>query len=143
MFEANASAEAAELDRELAWPKLAAQLGLSGMTQNLLLNMFMVQQGEHIVLNVEPGHFRLLNKNHEGRIVEAFKTHFGAATTIEFVDGLQSGQETPMMWRERRAAEMLAEAKEAVRQDPNVLQLLETFDAVLLEDSVEALGELN
>lgn len=128
---------------ELAWPQEAAAMGLTGMTQNLLLNMFKAEQGERVQLYVESGHFRLLNKVHESRIIEAFKARMGAAYEIVFTEGLQTGQETPMMWRERRQAERLVEAKQAVRQDPNVIQLLEVFDAVLLEDSVEALGELS
>lgn len=139
----SANSEPSAINTELGWPQEAVSLGLTGMTQNLLLNMFKTQQGDQIQLNVESGHFRLLNKVHESRITEAFKARFGAACELSFIEGLQHGQETPMMWRERRQAERLLEAKQAVRQDPNVIQLLEVFDAVLVEDSVEALGELS
>lgn len=134
---------AAATEGELEWPQLATQLGLTGMTLNFLLNMYAKFEESSVRLYVETGHYRLFTRNHESRIVEAMRARFGADFGIEFTEGLQAGQETPMMWRERRAAERLAEAKVAVKADPNVIQLLEAFDAILLEDSVEALGELS
>lgn len=134
---------AAATEGELEWPQLATQLGLTGMTLNFLLNMYAKFEESSVRLYVETGHYRLFTRNHESRIVEAMRARFGSDFGIEFTEGLQAGQETPMMWRERRAAERLAEAKVAVKADPNVIQLLEAFDAILLEDSVEALGELS
>ena len=131
-----------EMSAENAWPLLAAQLGLSGMTLNLLLNMFLEQRESELLLHVEPGHYRLLNQNHEKRIIEGLQEHFGAHFIVRFQEGLAADHETPMMWRERRAAEMLEDAKAAIQQDPNIQQLVKEFDAIVLEDSIEALGEL-
>lgn len=131
-----------EMSTENAWPLLAAQLGLSGMTLNLLLNMFLEQRESELLLHVEPGHYRLLNQNHEKRIIEGLQAHFGAHFIVRFQEGLAADHETPMMWRERRAAEMLEDAKAAIQQDPNIQQLVKEFDAIVLEDSIEALGEL-
>ncbi len=125
------------------WPKIASQMPVSGMTQNLLLNMAFSQIGDKICLNVEPGHYRLLNANHESRIREAIETRFGSGVTLSFVEGLEQGQETPMMWRARKREQMLDDARLSLKNDPNVLQILEVFDAILVEDSIQALGELH
>jgi len=141
--EAPAAAVSGEVRAEAdIWPALASRLNVSGMTQNLLLNMAYTETEGAIRLNVEAGHFRLLNANHEARIREAFQTNF-PNHKIEFVEGLLAGQETPMMWRERKRASMLQAAKDSMKQDPNVKHILDVFDGVLLEDSIQAHGELH
>lgn len=138
---ANASPEAVSIESD-SWPVQSMQIGVSGMTQNLLFNMSLLEQDDATVLYVETGHYRLLNSNHEKRIVEAVQAFLGNAKPVKFVDGLLAGQETPMMWRERRAAEMLQKAKDEVGRDPNVQQLIEAFDAFVVDGSIKALGEL-
>ena len=142
-----ASVSASELPEAVSvlsdsWPVQSMQIDVSGMTQNLLFNMSLLEQEEATVLYVETGHYRLLNSNHEKRIVAAVQAFLGNAKPVKFVDGLLAGQETPMMWRERRAAEMLQKAKEEVGRDPNVQQLIEAFDAFVVDGSIKALGEL-
>ena len=124
---------------DLPWPKQVLKIAVTGMTQNLLFNMAMQKQDDQITLNVETGHFRLLNDGHRQRIENAIRDYFGDSVQIAFIEGLDAGQETPMMWRERRAAELLAQAKEAVQQDPNVQELIREFDAILVDESIKAL----
>lgn len=128
---------------DMEWPRQAIRLGLSGMTQNLLFNMYKSSNGDNAVLNVESGHYRLLTDNHKKRIVEALREHLGLHGSIEFIDGLVPGQETPAMWRERINAERLRQAKDSLQADPNVQTLIAEFDARLVEESVVALGEVN
>lgn len=132
----------AEPDSDLIWPKKVLEVGVTGMTQNLLFNMSPEFDRSQVTLFVESGHYRLLNEGHQQRIVAAMQACFGEQMQVRFVDGLKSGQETPMMWRERRAAELLAEARQSVQQDPNVQALMREFDAVLVEESIKALGQL-
>lgn len=142
------SGESAAVDPN-SWPVRAAQVPVSGMTQNLLLNMALVQDNQTLRLFVDPGHYRLLNDNHRKRIQEAlcgcFMPQEKAAEPlqVEFIEGLQPGQETPMMWRERRRAEMQTQARALIQSDDNVRQLIEIFDAHVIEESIEALGALH
>lgn len=124
------------------WAKKVLNVDVSGMTQNLLLNMALESSAETLTLFVESGHYRLLNDGHQSRIVKAMQAQFGDSFQVVFVDGLQLDHVTPMMWRERRREDMLKEAKQALNQDPNVLALIESFDAVLADDSIKALGSL-
>ncbi|MDX1453251.1 MAG: DNA polymerase III subunit gamma/tau [Oleiphilaceae bacterium] len=127
------------------WPMQASRVPVTGMTQNLLLNMAMERSQNVVKLFVDTGHYRLLNDSHRRRIVEAMQQSLdqGERCQIEFVEGLQAGHETPMMWRERRRAEMQSEARHIIMADPHVQQLIEAFDARVIEDSIEALGDLN
>ena len=137
--------QSSEADQD-SWPIRAASVPVSGMTQNLLLNMALQQDHERVRLYVDAGHYRLLNDNHRRRIIEALPavlSHHGEPLQIEFVEGLEAGQETPMMWRERRRAEMQEQAKALIQNDENVRQLIETFDARVIEESIEALGALH
>lgn len=127
---------------DMAWPRKVLEVGVTGMTQNLLFNMVPERQDEKMTLYVESGHYRLLNDGHQKRIESAMQACFGEQIQVHFADGLKPGQETPMMWRERRAAELLADARVAVKQDPNVQALMHEFDAVLVEESIKALGQL-
>lgn len=124
------------------WSQLAPTLGVTGMTMNLLLNTVVEEDGSALKVYVETGHYRLLNESHQKRIDAALKAHFTDASQVEFIQGLAEHHETPMMWRERRAAEMLEMAKQSVQQDPNVQLLIDAFDAVIVENSIQAIGEL-
>ncbi len=125
-----------------SWPVRSMQVAVSGMTQNLMFNMSLDELDDETILYVETGHYRLLNSNHEKRIVEAMQAFLGNSKPLKFVDGLLAGQETPMMWRERRAGEMLQAATEEAGRDPNVKQLIEAFDASIVDGSIKALGDL-
>ncbi|KZX86199.1 hypothetical protein A3715_16470 [Oleiphilus sp. HI0009] len=126
----------------MSWPRQAIRLGLTGMTQNLLMNMVKRIHGEVMELAVETGHFRILNDTHKKKIVQALKDALAWNGAIEFKDGVDAGQETPAMWRERMREEQLIEAKQKLHADENVKQLIAEFDGRLIEDSVVALGTI-
>jgi len=127
----------------MIWPRQAMRMGLTGMTQNLLFNMYKTENAESITLFVEGGHYRLLNRNHEARIKAAFSELTNDLRDIHFVEGLSDSHETPAMWRARMNAERLETVKENLYKDPVVQALIEEFDGQLIENSVQALGEIS
>jgi DNA polymerase-3 subunit gamma/tau len=129
--------------QDMVWPRQAIRLGLSGMTQNLLFNMCKDERDACARMYVESGHYRLLTKNHRTRIEAAIKTILTNVSSVEFVEGLLEGQETPAMWRERMTAARLEDTKKSLYSDPNVQSLLNEFDGELLEDSIVVLGEID
>ncbi len=118
-----------------AWARRVRELGLSGMTLNLLMNAACVEQGQQLTLYVESGHFRLLNPNHQARIRDAIAAQ-QPQIQVEFVDGLQAGQETPAQWYARRDQERLEAARLAIHADPLVQRLVREFDARVIEESI-------
>ena len=63
---------------------------------------------------------------------------FDGCSALECIEGLQSKHETPMMWRERKRAEMQAEAIVCIEADPHVQEMLACFDGVLIKESISA-----
>lgn len=129
------TSEKAPESSDAIWPIQVRQLGLSGMTLNLVMNMAHEIEDGRQTLYVERGHFRLLTPNHEARIREAIAAQISPVPLV-FVEGLKPGQETPAMWFARREQERLVEAKRAIFADPQVQSLLEAFDARIIEDSI-------
>jgi len=144
----NASSDDLEL---MEWPRQAIRLGLSGMTQNLMMNMVKEQvrgqeaqgQTEDVLrMHVESGHYRLLNDSHKKKITQALNEVLNWSGRVEFVDGLSPSMETPAMWRERMKLERLNQAKQNLLADPNVQQLIAEFDGRMLEESVVSLSPI-
>lgn len=120
-----------------AWNRQVNELGLSGMTLNFMLNSVLTFDTDRIHVCMESGHYRLLNENHERRINEALRLNFPDCQQVEFVDGLQAGQETPMMWRERFQQERREHAKTLIMNDPHVGFIVQEFQANLIEASIQ------
>ena len=136
------STRATESD-ESSWSVQAAQLGLSGMTLNLLLNAVLEENEQGLQLYFDAGHYRLLNPSHESRIRAAIQQAYSYGQQINFFNGLKENQETPMMWRERKRGEMQVQAELLIKSDPNVQKILEVFDGVLVENSIKAIGDVS
>lgn len=127
---------------DLEWPRQALRLGLSGMTQNLLMNMVKQEAEAGLRMFVESGHFRLLNDSHKKKIRQALSDAGIWNGSVEFVEGLDPSHESPAMWRERMREERLVEAKQSLLADPNVQQLIAEFDGRMIEDSVVSLSPI-
>ena len=126
-----------------SWSIRAAQLGLTGMTLNLLLNSVLEENEQGLELYFDAGHYRLLNPSHESRIRAAIQQAYSYDLQITFFNSLKENQETPMMWRERKRGELQVQAEKLIKSDPNVLKILEVFDGVLVENSITALGDVS
>jgi len=126
-----------------SWSVRAAQLGLSGMTLNLLLNSVLEENEQGLALYFDAGHYRLLNPSHESRIRAAIQQAYSYDQKITFFNSLKENQESPMMWRERKRGEMQVQAVQLIKSDPNVQKILDVFDGVLVENSIKAIGEVS
>jgi DNA polymerase-3 subunit gamma/tau len=127
---------------DLEWPRQALRLGLSGMTQNLLMNMVKQEGESDLRMFVESGHYRLLNDSHKKKIRQALSDAGIWNGSVDFVEGLDPSHESPAMWRERMREERLVEAKQSLLADPNVQQLIAEFDGRMIEDSVVSLSPI-
>ncbi len=124
------------LQMENPLPLILPQLELTGMTQNLAANTGLKLGEMAATLTVDEGHFRLLTDVHKSRIVEAFKKKFGEQFHLEFAMGKPEA-ETPAEWKERKRQERLRKAVGSIEGDPNVVSLVNRFDATILLSTVE------
>ncbi|OEY67738.1 DNA polymerase III subunit gamma/tau [Marinobacter sp. X15-166B] len=117
------------------WPREFRSLGIVGMPGNLASHGAMHREGDAWVLTLEDGHARLLNDRHQSRILDALKQRFGGATTLRIEVGDTQGL-TPAVWEEQQRQARQASAEEAIRNDPLVNEIVERFDARVVEESI-------
>ncbi len=120
------------------WPHILPLLNLTGMTQNLAANTSLNLEKNRAELCAAEGNFKLLTGTHKSRIVAAFKLLFGESYNVDFLQG-RSEIETPAEWKGRKKAERLALAISSIETDPNVVTLVNRFDATILTSTVEPL----
>ena len=120
------------------WPHILPLLKLTGMTQNLAANTSLKLEQNRAELCAAEGNLRLLTDTHKSRIVAAFKQLFGDNFGVDFSLG-RTEIETPAEWKERKKEERLALAISSIETDPNVVTLVNRFDATILKETVEPL----
>lgn len=125
-----------ELKDQDAWIQCALRLPVKGMTKNILLQTSLIQYAQSdLQLALDPQFFGLVNEVHQQRIEEALLSYFGQTVKLQVV-ARTSELETPMAYQERMKSERLAEAKEALEQDPVVQDLMQRFGARLEEGTI-------
>ncbi len=118
------------------WSEVFHYLGLTGVTRTLAANCILIDvTAEAIVLRLEQHHATLWNETHEKRIAAAL-TRFlvkkvGVRIEIGAID-----RETPAQASDREAEERRVQAVSAIKNDTNVQQLIQTFDAKLNVESI-------
>lgn len=119
------------------WQQIYAQLNLAGMTASIAANCtLMDKQPDSWLLHLDPNHSALFNKTQLQRINDAINTLEG--TTIELQVELHPVEhETPALALLRKQAKRQQEAEAAIHSDPIVLQLMDTFGAIISPDSIE------
>jgi len=122
------------------WLRLVEALGLSGMTESLARSLSLESiSGNKLGLHYTREQEALLNDVHKARISEALQGYFAEPLSVDFMLGDQL-QETPQLYRQRRDRERRAAALAHLQADPAVQQIIETFSAEILSDSVEPLN---
>jgi len=122
------------------WLRLVDALGLSGMTESIARSLSLEAiSGNSLRLHYTREQDALLNDVHKGRILEALQGYFAEPLSVEFVLGEQQ-HETPQLYRQRRDRERRAAALAHLQADPAVQQIIETFSAEIIIDSVEPLN---
>ncbi|MDN3554655.1 DNA polymerase III subunit gamma/tau C-terminal domain-containing protein, partial [Halomonas maura] len=121
-----------------AWLHGFEALGLSGLTRNLAAHCVVeADDGSLLTLRLDPSQAAMQAEVHVERIREALAAA-GVERRLTIVDGpLPEDIETPRQRAERLAAERHAQAVEALRADPQVQKLQQTFGARLIEASVK------
>ena len=118
------------------WVTLVAALNLSGMTDSLARALSLEQVSEsELCFHYSAEQEAMLNETQRGRIASALTQRFGAGLSVQFREAEQT-RETPAQYAERRRRERKAQAVVALREDPQVQQIIEQFGARLLEESV-------
>ncbi|WP_355662166.1 DNA polymerase III subunit gamma/tau [Halomonas salifodinae] len=119
------------------WLERFESLGLGGLTRNLAAHCVVEgDDGQTLQLRLDPSQSAMNAEVHHQRIQAALAAQDISRRLVVEVAGLPAGIETPQARAQRLAAERHAEAVAALKADPQVQQLEETFGARLQESSV-------
>jgi DNA polymerase-3 subunit gamma/tau len=120
------------------WASLIDRAGLRGALGQIAQNSVLLGIDDSVVrLALKPGHEHLavapMVENLEARLGETL----GGKIRVRFEQAANVQAESPAERRARRDAERREAAGHALREDPAVRSLLETFDARIVDESIQ------
>ena len=126
---------------EFDWSRLAYELGLGGLSQEIAANSWLERSGgESLRLLLLPEIRDLATAAIEGEIRQALERKLGVSLQLELAAAQSLAGETPLQARERRLESERLAAIDAIRGDETVLKLQRAFAAELDEASVVRIG---
>jgi DNA polymerase-3 subunit gamma/tau len=120
-----------------AWHELVGQLGLSGMARMLAEHCELVaRDAARVDLRIARAHQHLLRGPHQERLKAALEQHLGAKLRLSIQVADDAGA-SPAALASRDRRERQAQAIAEIEQDPFVRELVETFDARVVDSTIK------
>lgn len=118
------------------WRQLARQLPLSGFAQELAMNLALRSRDDgKWSFELNPQHEHLVNDDRQEAVSKAISEQLGRPVSIR-IQMSEPGAETPVQSIEREKSDRQKQAEQAIKSDPDVQDLIDQFDATLVEDSI-------
>lgn len=119
------------------WPELVKHLKLKGMAKMLAHHSEAKQiTADTIELLIPEIHKHLLDKKYQSTIKSALDAHFGRPVKLSFTIGSITGM-TPVAIQQQENEQKQAQAIAAIEKDPVVQDLVDSFDAKIIESSIK------
>jgi DNA polymerase-3 subunit gamma/tau len=119
------------------WVEMVEALGLSGMARMLAQHCELVRRDDsRIELAISKLHERLLDKPYQDKLKAALQQRFGAGVRVTISVGDGNGN-SPAALADRDKQRRQAEAVAEIEQDPFVRELVENFDARVVESTIK------
>jgi DNA polymerase-3 subunit gamma/tau len=132
--ESTGAASAAEAD----WRRLARRLPLTGWAQELAMNLAMLSRDERAwSFELNPQYEHLVNDERTGAVARALSEELGKPVEVK-IRLSEPAVETPVQSVEREKSDKQKQAEQAIKNDPDVQDLIDQFDATLVEDSIRS-----
>lgn len=113
------------------WDELIYQMKLSGLTKAVAQHCVITGwKGGNVNLTLDPVHGALLQPHHEQKLQIALANHLKQTIKLKITIG-QVLTETPAIKQSNLKAQKQQAAEDAIRKDPLVQEILQTFDAKL------------
>src|SRR5690606_22766744 len=140
---APAQVEAASVPRIENWISTVEQLGVTGITGNLIFNCLPESfDGRLLQLVLDEQQSSLYNEEQGRRIAQALKGHFGAQIEVQIRTGALTRESPAISW-ERQRQERRQQAITDFENDEHVQSLITHFAARILPDSIKVISEEN
>jgi DNA polymerase-3 subunit gamma/tau len=119
------------------WPALVAQLKLGGMAKMLAQHCELASYSSGgLELRIPEPHKHLLEKSYQEKLKLALYDYFGEPIPVTFAIGNGSGN-SPAERDHREKQERQMRAIQAIEKDPFVRELVENFDAKVIDSSIK------
>ena len=121
------------------WSKLAYELSLTGLAQQLAAQLALISVSEQeYCFTLDPSHRAVLNRPAQTRLEQALSQRVGQTITVK-IDLVRQAAETPAKERHRQHQEKLDQTTEQLQQDPTIKALEGTFGARMEPGSIESI----
>ncbi|MGL5337057.1 MAG: DNA polymerase III subunit gamma/tau C-terminal domain-containing protein, partial [Enterovibrio sp.] len=120
------------------WSRCVAQLPISKLLKQLVLNAAMERKEDIVHLYLRPSQAHLQTPSNIKILTQALSEHLAAAITLQIEINDEQGV-TPLEWRDKIYADKLAQAKQSLHTDPFVILAQQRFGAALDETSIRPL----
>ncbi len=129
-------------EHEMDWRELIDTLGLTALARELASHCVLIgRQGREIKLQLAADKQHVMNPVAQGRLQEKLAAHFGDGTKLSIQIEATVETETPAMIMQQEKQEQLDVAEQAIKSDPFVQALCDTFDATLDRESIQPTQE--
>ena len=126
---------------DIHWPSLVNQLKLNGMAKMLAQNCEIKNYSTgNLELCLLAEHKHLLEKKYQDKVKAALNEHFGNNIYLKFSVGTVTGI-TPAELDNREKKTKQQQAITAIETDPIVRQLMDNFDAKLINSSIKPINK--
>lgn len=120
------------------WMKIVDELGITGITGNLLANCVIRSVNQNrILLTLDETQSSLFNEEHERRISQSISRYLGAEVKVEISSG-HLNVLSPAQLKQRQREEKVQQTLKTFEHDENVQDILRTFSAQLVPNSISA-----
>lgn len=131
-----------KVSEESSWEEIVAQLPLTGMPAELASNAIMLSfKNNKIILSLQANKAILKNQISEQKLVSALQNIFGKELQVAFeidkVGDVNNGQATPAKIKQDKLQLAKQSTLEAIKADPQVQEIVSTFNARIDESSIE------
>jgi len=124
------------LDSE-SWPSLWQRLPLAGIVRNTAGHCCLDRvEGSHYHFILDTAQANLFNPSHAEKLTETLRQYLAQHCDVTITIGTPQ-KTTPHQLQQQKQAQRLQEAEDSFRNDPNVIALLQQFDAQITEGSIE------
>jgi DNA polymerase-3 subunit gamma/tau len=123
------------------WLQVVADLKLGGMAKMLADHCELIShEGDQVLLCIADAQKHLLDRGYQDKLIGALRERHGDSLQIKFEIGLAPAQ-TPQLVRTRARDARQADAVAAIESDPFIRELVQHFDAKVVESTIQPLGE--
>jgi len=119
------------------WHNIIEALELGGLPKQLAISCAMEKfENNQFHLSMTPGSMR--TDRMEEQLQQALRNKIDKKLQLIISENELDGKETPKAKQSREEEQLMDEARQVIKSDPDIQAICEAFDATVLEDSIQS-----